>query len=46
MSSGVSNHWNEIWNGTMERKLERSSECTQLQLTGTAQSRLYYLVYL
>ena len=46
---GVSNRWNRIWNGTMEWKMEWNSEHTQLQLTcvtGTAQSRLNYLVYL
>ena len=39
----------EQWNGTMEWKMEWNSEHTQLQLTcvtGTAQSRLNYLVYL
>ena len=46
---GVSNRWNGIWNGTMEWKMERNSEHTQLQqtsVTGTAQSKLNYLVYL
>ena len=46
---GVSNRWNGIWNGTMEWKMEWNGEHTQLQLagvTGTAQSRLNYLVYL
>ena len=49
LSWGVSNHWNGIWNGTMEWKMEWDSEHTQLQLTrvtGAAQSRLNYLVYL
>ena len=44
---GISNHWNEIWNGTMEWKMESNSEHTQLQLnrvTGAAQSRLNCLV--
>ena len=39
----VSNHWNRIWNGTVEWKMEWNSGCTQLQrthITGTAQSRL------
>ena len=46
---GVSNRWTGIWNGTMEWKMEWNSERTQLQVTrvtGTAQSRLNYLVYL
>ena len=41
--------WGGIWNGMMEWKMEWNSEHTQLQLTrvtGTAQSRLNYLVYL
>ena len=46
---GVSNRWTGIWNGTMEWKMEWNSEHTQLQLTrvtGAAQPRLNYLVYL
>ena len=46
---GVSNRWTGIWSGTMEWKMEWNSEHTQLQLTrvtGAAQSRLNYLVYL
>ena len=46
---GVSNCWTGIWNVTMEWKMEWNSEHTQLQLTrvtGAAQSRLNYLVYL
>ena len=27
---GVSNHWTEIWNGTIEWKMEWNSECAQL----------------
>ena len=49
LTSGVSNRWNGIWNGTMEWKMEWNGEHTQLQLTrvtGAAQSRLNYLVYL
>ena len=45
----VSNHWTGIWNGTMDWKMEWNSEHTKLQLshvTGSAQSRLSYLVYL
>ena len=48
-TGGVSNHWNGIWNGTVEWKMEWNSEHTQLQLTrvtGAAQSRLNYLVYI
>ena len=47
--AGISNHWTGIWNGMMEWKMEWNGEHTQLQLTrvtGTAQSRLNYLVYL
>ena len=29
-SMGISNHWNGIWNGMMERKTEWNSERTQL----------------
>ena len=39
----------ERWNGTMEWKMEWNNEHTKLQLTrvtGTAQSRSNYLVYL
>ena len=36
----------ERWIGTMEWKMEWNSEHAQLQLTGTAQSRLNYFVYL
>ena len=46
---GVSNLWTGIWNGTMEWKMEWNNERTKLQLTrvtGTAQSRSNYLVYL
>ena len=47
---GVSNCWTGIWNGTVELKMEWNSDvATQLQLThvtGIAQSRLNYLVYL
>ena len=46
---GVSNRRTGIWNGTMEWKMEWNSECTQLRVTcvtGTAQSRLNYLMYL
>ena len=45
----VSNRWNGIWNRTMGWKMEWNSEHTQLQLTcvtGAAQSRLNYFVYL
>ena len=47
--TGVSNRWTGIWNGTMEWKMEWNNERTKLQLTrvtGTAQSRSNYLVYL
>ena len=47
--TGISNRWTGIWNETMEWKMECNSEHTQLQLTrvtGAAQSRLNYLVYL
>ena len=44
---GVSNRWTGIiWNGMVEFKMERNSECTQLQLTrvtGVAQSSLVKL---
>ena len=46
---GVSNGWTGIWNGTMEWKMEWNNERTKLQqtrVTGTAQSRSNYLVYL
>ena len=53
ISRGVSNHWTGMWNGTMEwndgMEKEWNSEHTRLQLTrvtGTAQSKLNYLVYL
>ena len=45
---GISNRWTGIWNQTMEWKM-KLIEHTQLQLTcvtGAAQSRLNYLVYL
>ena len=45
----ISNHWTGIWNGTMKWKMEWNNEHTKLQLThvtGTAQSRSNYLVYL
>ena len=48
-TEGVSNRSNGIWNGTMEWKREWNSEHTQLhvtRVTGAAQSRLNYLVYL
>ena len=46
---GISNRWTGIWNGMMEWKMEGNSKRTQLYLTcvtGAAQSRLNYLVYL
>ena len=33
---GVSNRWNEIWNGKMEWKMEWNGECTYLQLIHVA----------
>ena len=27
-SEGVSNHWNGIWNGTVEWKMEWNGECS------------------
>ena len=49
LQKDVSNHWTGIWKGTMEWKMKWNSERTQLQVshvTGAAQSRLNYLVYL
>ena len=34
------------WNGMKKSKMEWNSECTQLHVTGAAQSRSNYLVYL
>ena len=28
LTGGVSNHWNGIWNGTVEWKIEWNGECT------------------